>query len=55
MKTHSRKMGVSHGRNIGVIDLLQHHHLVIIGVVVVIIVTTFFGGGEFEISKRCIL
>jgi len=51
MKTHSRKIGVSHGRNIGVIDLLQHHHLVIIGVVVVIIVTTFFGGGNLKFQK----
>jgi len=44
MKIHNRRRGVSHGRNIGVIDLLYHHHVVIIGAVVVIIVTTFLGG-----------
>ncbi len=35
---------MSHGRNIGVIDLSHGHHLVIIGVMVVVIVITFFGG-----------
>jgi len=44
MKTHGRRISVSHGRNIGVINLLHGHHLIIIGVMVVVIVTTFFGG-----------
>jgi hypothetical protein len=54
MKTHGRRIGVSHGRNIGVIDLLHGHHLVMIGVMVVVLITTIFGG-EFEISKVWLL
>jgi hypothetical protein len=52
MKTHGRRIGVSHGMNIGVMDLLHGHHLVIIGVMVVIIVTSFFGG---NLKKRWLL
>jgi hypothetical protein len=44
MKTHGKRTGVSHGRNMGMRDLLHGYHLVIIVVMVVVIVTTFFWG-----------
>jgi hypothetical protein len=52
MKTHGRRIGVSHGGSIGVTNLFTTQHLVILVVVVIAEYQVTFVLGNFGILKR---